>query len=171
MCIGRPSIALALFLAACTPEPATETPEDSLAADSPPAQSQPAQSPATGTLSPDVAGSRAVFEQARRRGIEFRAVGQEPGWTLEIDRDVNGVLDFTGDYGAIRVIAPVPEPVHEVEGASWYRVETDARTLRVRLSAEPCEDTMSGEVFSYTVMVEIDGRTLHGCGRELSRGR
>ena len=39
---------------------------------------------------------RAPWEEARRRGVNFRAVGQEPGWYLELQHDQSGQL---GSFG------------------------------------------------------------------------
>jgi hypothetical protein len=52
---------------------------------------------------------RAVWEQAKLGGADFRAVGNEPGWHLEI-REGRRILLAT-DYGASRVELPLPEAV------------------------------------------------------------
>lgn len=51
------------------------------------------------------AGSRPIVRSAESRGVEFRASGNEPGWTLEILADR---LVFVGSYGAERAITPRP---------------------------------------------------------------
>ena len=127
-----------------------------------------ADAPATETPSADVAGSRAMFEQSRLRGNEFRAVGQEPGWALDID--VESVLDYTGDYGAVRFTIPIPDAQRESDGTLTYHAVTDQHDLLVTIRPQSCTDTMSGEAFSHTVSVRVDGRSLEGCGRELDPG-
>jgi len=61
-----------------------------------------------------LAPHRAPWEDARLRGVTFRAVGNEPGWNLEIEPGRR--LLFVGDYGSTSVSTPVPEPV--VDAAS-----------------------------------------------------
>lgn len=112
-------------------------------------------------------GSQRVWEAARDSGVVFRAVGQEPGWVLEIE---DSRITLVTNYGADEVVTPVPEPV--VEGTSrtttWHAV-TEANDLHIESREEPCADTMSGERFSMTVTVTLNGTTYDGCGRMLDR--
>lgn len=124
--------------------------------------------PTADAPSTDVAGSRAMFEQSRLRGNEFRAVGQEPGWALDID--VESVLDYTGDYGSVRFTIPIPDAQRDRDGTLTYHAVTDRHDLLVTIRPQSCTDTMSGEAFSHTVSVRVDGRSLEGCGRELGPG-
>ena len=124
--------------------------------------------PAGDAPSADVAGSAGVFEQSRLRGNEFRAVGQEPGWALDID--VESVLDYTGDSGSVRFTIPIPDAQRASDGTLTYHAVTDRHDLLVTIRPQSCTDTMSGETFSHTVSVRVDGRSLEGCGRELGPG-
>jgi putative lipoprotein len=110
--------------------------------------------------------AQAVWENARLRGVEFRAVGNEPGWQLEI-ADEREIL-FVTDYGETRISAPVPAPVvDDADARTTYHVTTAARDLQVVIEDRPCQDDMSGESFPSAVTVELDGRTHRGCGRRL----
>ena len=112
------------------------------------------------------AGRRAVdpWEDARGRGIEFRAIGQEPGWFLEIDEGRSMHLVY--DYMEREATAPVP--TRAVEGTTTvYRGSTGAQSLTVTVDDRGCQDVMSGFEFPSAVTVDIDGRILHGCGRRL----
>ncbi len=51
---------------------------------------------------------RAVWEKAKLAGADFRAVGNEPGWHLEIL--VGGRIVLVADYGATRIERPLPQP-------------------------------------------------------------
>ncbi|HUP00228.1 MAG TPA: YbaY family lipoprotein [Gemmatimonadota bacterium] len=105
-----------------------------------------------------------VWEDARLRGVDFRGLGQEPGWTLEIDEEKS--ILFVGDYGAVRREVPAVEPT--VEGTvTTYDVTTESGRLTVVIEDAPCRDVMSGEPFDATVAVVLDGRLLMGCGRPL----
>ncbi len=110
--------------------------------------------------------ARAIWEQAKLDGVDFRAVGNEPGWTLEIrwgDRIV-----FLGDYGQTRLEFPTPAPQEdEAARKTLLRTRHSGHELEVALEGRPCHDTMSGEGFETTVTARLDGKTLSGCGRAL----
>jgi putative lipoprotein len=118
--------------------------------------------PATGG-SGDSSSGEDPWEAARERGVDFRAVGQEPGWWLEISgRD----LELAVDYGERRLT--LREPKRELEGGRRvYRGTADGHAVEVGLEKRRCEDAMSGEAFTTTVTVELDGETYRGCGRTL----
>jgi uncharacterized membrane protein len=105
---------------------------------------------------------RAVWERARLDGVDFRAVGNEPGWYLEIHEQSRVVL--VSDYGTARVEMPLPEPGVKIKGDT---TRWDAGELRVEAMRRPCTDTMSGERFPSQVTVYREGRILRGCGRAL----
>jgi putative lipoprotein len=107
---------------------------------------------------------RDPWQEARGRGIDFRAVGQEPGWYLEIDNGKSMRLVY--DYAEREAMTPVPQPVSR-QGSTTYDATTEAHRLRVILDERSCSDAMSGESFPRAVTVEIDGRSLRGCGRPL----
>ena len=108
------------------------------------------------------------WQNARERGIDFRAVGQEPGWYLEIDNEKSMRLFY--DYAERQATTPVPVPVSS-GGTTTYDAVTEAHRLRVNIEERECSDTMSGEPFPRTVTVTIDGRTLRGCGRHCEPAR
>ncbi|HEX7072166.1 MAG TPA: hypothetical protein VF190_15240, partial [Rhodothermales bacterium] len=67
-----------------------------------------------------------VWDEARARGVDFRAVGQEPGWLLEIaDGDS---LRFLYDYGTSEVAAAVRTAQVAPGDARVYRAETHSGT-------------------------------------------
>ncbi|HSJ06194.1 MAG TPA: MliC family protein [Longimicrobiales bacterium] len=107
------------------------------------------------------------FTAALLRGVRFRAVGQEPGWYLEVEEA--GAMRFVGDYGERTVITPAPAPTVTGERTE-YRAVTDAHELHVLIEGRPCSDAMSGERFPATVTVTVDGDAYHGCGRWLGSG-
>jgi uncharacterized membrane protein len=107
---------------------------------------------------------RVPWEEARRRGVNFRAIGQEPAWYLEIQAQRQILLVIASSNE--RVLTPAPAP--EIEGEqTLYLVATPAHMLRVQITKEHCTDIMSGEVFEQVVEVSLDGKTLRGCGRSL----
>lgn len=110
-------------------------------------------------------GSAAVWEAARDRGVRFRAVGQEPGWLVEVTPHQQ--IHVLADYGEITFDAPWSEPVRDDDGTLTYLTSTAEHTVRVVVREIPCTDTMSGEEFPLAVVLELDERALYGCGRML----
>lgn len=105
--------------------------------------------------------ARVPWEEARRRGVHFRAVGQEPGWHLEIQHGRK--MLFVSGYGHNRVLLPTPEP--ELDGGlATYRASADSHDMQVDVTVEYCQDSMSGEVFENSVRVTLDGEVYLGCG-------
>jgi putative lipoprotein len=105
---------------------------------------------------------RAIWEKAKLDGADFRAVGNEPGWNLEIQLQTRIVL--VADYGASRVELPLPQPTVDQDAriTRW-----DAGELVLEVIGRPCTDTMSGERFESEVTVIWRGQILRGCGRAL----
>ena len=99
------------------------------------------------------------------RDSDFRAVGQEPGWLLEI-RHGRDMLLIT-NYGADTAVTPVPRAeTDSATGARTYHA-TGTRDLRVLIQPTACIDAMSGESYETTVTITLDGREYHGCGGPL----
>jgi putative lipoprotein len=143
------ALILALALAACSPEaPAPTTTE----------------APQTNSVENALA-QMPSWDGARAAGVDFRAVGQEPGWMLDIytaDR-----IRIIWDYGEQSAELPLTEPAYPQEGVTRYESRADGRTLTATIRRSPCQDSMSGEAFPASVEVTIDGRTLTGCGRSV----
>lgn len=108
--------------------------------------------------------ARVPWEDARRRGVSFRALGNEPGWQLEVGQQ--DTLLFVGDYGARRLLFADVD-ITGKDGLRHYRARSGADSIAVSASETPCNDSMSGEHFPYTVEVQLNGRSLFGCGRTL----
>lgn len=112
-------------------------------------------------------GSEQVWLEARARGVTFRAIGQEPGWLVELGP--NETLRILVGYGAREIEMPLPEPV--IDSTTWvtsYRARTEEHTARIDIRDEPCADVMSGERFGATVLLVLDGVRYDGCGRSLA---
>jgi putative lipoprotein len=108
---------------------------------------------------------RSILEDARARGVQFRASGNEPGWVWELLADR---MNFVGAYGADRVTTSrVDAPTASTQGGAVYLGVAESRRMTVRVLPGPCVDTMSGDLASSTVQVELDGKTYRGCGEAL----
>lgn len=109
---------------------------------------------------------RAVWEHAKLNGADFRAIGNEPGWNLEIVAQEKIVL--VTDYGAKRYEYALPNPVTDaVDRWARYTVVQPGPEMSLTIFGETCQDSMSGETFESRVEVVVNGETLRGCGRTL----
>lgn len=115
------------------------------------------------TMSEDDLAKNNVWHAAKLRGVAFRAIGQEPGWLLEI---TNGeeVLIVT-NYGQEKKSFPYVEPEEDKTARrSVFRLDANSSVL---IEGKPCTDSMSGESFQTTVTLRLGEQTLEGCGRAL----
>src|SRR5688572_33137730 len=98
---------LMLLLAACTRGEPART-DDTVRV--PSALSPRAEATASSDTHPaapdDTSPMGKVRDDARRRGIDVRAVGQEPGWLIEINHDT--AVHVLADYGTIKFTTPAP---------------------------------------------------------------
>ena len=96
------------------------------------------------------------WEEARLRGVDFRAAGQNPAWTLEIDKGSGIVFDD----GRTRSKFPA-------DGAAGDVIEqsSEGRTIRIERTSGECIDRTSGERFDVIVRVTADTSEYRGCGR------
>ena len=108
----------------------------------------------------------AVWEEAKLRGVSYRAIGQEPPWVLEIDRG-NGFLLVTG-YGEKKQQFPYVEPVTDsAQRTTSYTSEANGDGIIITIRGRDCRDSMSGEAFSSQVAIRWREQSLRGCGRAL----
>lgn len=123
------------------PEPPSADPAD-------PVESMPAEPPEP---------AQAI---APRDPDAYVARGNEPGWRLEVGAQTATLL---ADYGDLELTAAVPEP--DVEGGRRvYRFPIEIHTLQLELAPGPCFDDMTGMPYPDVARVELDERTLNGCG-------
>jgi heat shock protein HslJ/uncharacterized membrane protein len=105
------------------------------------------------------------FELARDR--DFRAVGQEPGWQLEMR--MGSEMRFTYDYGRESAVTPAAPAVLDPQtGTRSFHARAEANDLRVEIVPVKCEDAMSGKPYPATVVVTLNDRSFRGCGEPLA---
>lgn len=101
------------------------------------------------------------WRAAAVRGIDLRAIGNEPPWLLEVDfqREMRIVLD----NGDTVLTGPPPD---DDEGT--ISLPISGHDARLTIVDDPCRDTMSGEVVERTVTLTLDGTIYRGCGKEMA---
>lgn len=93
----------------------------------------------------------------------YRAVGQEPGWSLLLEADR---LVLTEGYGETRTELAAPPAVALEGGGRRWTLEAEGGALVVEITPGPCADSMSGMPYPDAVSVRRDAGTLRGCGGE-----
>jgi membrane-bound inhibitor of C-type lysozyme/uncharacterized membrane protein len=110
--------------------------------------------------------ARAIWEHAKLNGVDFRALGNEPGWHMEISnkRDILLVTDYGQRTYRFTSSSIKPEPANR---ATTYSASSNDDMIEVVIKGEPCRDSMSGEAFAATVSVVINDKHYSGCGKAL----
>ena len=109
---------------------------------------------------------QAIWEHAKLNGADYRAIGNEPGWTLEI-RNQESIILIT-DYGSTQHEFRLPKPeIDKTNRITRYQSKDSDHEMILMISGEACLDSMSGEGFSSKATVTLDGKILRGCGRAL----
>ena len=105
------------------------------------------------------------LQEARARGVDFRAIGQEPGWVVELKEgdQITAVLD----YGATSLMLPAPRSDTAEDGTVTYDTSTDTDHLLLSIKDKICVDSMSGEAHPATVELMVNDRNYQGCGNWL----
>lgn len=113
----------------------------------------------------------ALWEDARFRGIDFRAIGSEAGWFLELDP---GQVLYAGDYGRQLIsFAYAPPQVSDARAQTIYSgLSASGQQLELKLEAGLCVDRVNRDRYDTRVTLRIDDQTRYGCGRYLvKRGK
>ncbi len=104
---------------------------------------------------------------ALERDHDWRGVGQEPGWQLEIRQ--GDEMRFTYDYGKGTAVTPAARADLDARtGTRSFRAASGTNDLRVEIVPVACSDAMSGRAFPATVTVTLNGRAFRGCGEPLT---
>lgn len=153
MMIARTVFVLVLGIAACQPDAPPDAPE----AEAPPPAAPVPEAP------PPVTGP--PWDDARARGVVFRAVGNEPGWYVEVDGGDTPAMRLVLDYGerqfTFEHTTVMPDPL----GFRGVQGETAAE---LRLYPERCADGMSGQEFAVRAELIVNGAEYRGCGQFLT---
>ena len=109
---------------------------------------------------------KSVLEDSRYRGADLLAMGNEPGWKLELSQ--NGDMYYVGDYGTVKFRIPTPKPSRNGDGPYVYAARDSENSLWLSIESKPCRDTMKGDLFEVSVSLIANGKHLQGCGTVLN---
>jgi len=106
-----------------------------------------------------------IYEDAKLRGVDYRATGNEPGWVLEI---TGSSMNYLANYGTEKYQFEISG--HEREPGSRnvvYSSNSGGNRISVKILGETCTDSMSGERFETAVELSFNDTSYKGCGRGL----
>jgi len=110
--------------------------------------------------------AQAIWEHAKLNNVDYRAIGNEPDWSLEITHNQTTV--FISNYGQDRYEFKSSKPsIDTATHTSEYQLKNNAHTLSISLSRKLCRDTMSDQLFTSTVNIRLDNKKFTGCGKTL----
>ena len=95
----------------------------------------------------------------------YRALGNEPGWTLEIGPG-STIVWITG-YGEERHEYANALASGDPQSGLVYSGADAAGAIKVNVRPSACKDDMSGDAFDLQVTVTSGGRDYRGCGSKL----
>lgn len=105
------------------------------------------------------------LEALRSAGVDFVAAGGS--WNLEIDTEKS--ISFRTNNNKIQLTSQEPTVQKLPAGkGSIYRAITEAGTLSVRITNQPCSDKATGQTMPYTVEVTANAQAYEGCGQFLT---
>jgi uncharacterized membrane protein len=107
-----------------------------------------------------------IWEAAKLNGVDFRAVGNEPGWVLEISERTKLLFRYDYDASLIEAIASDINPDPEAR-ETVFTAGTASGLLVITLRGQICSDTMIDESYETAVSIELGDRSFLGCGRAL----
>jgi membrane-bound inhibitor of C-type lysozyme len=107
-------------------------------------------------------------EDARVRGVVYRALGNEPGWVLEIGPGA-GIV-FVTNFGSETHTFDAAQESAGADGASrTFTAGSGEQAIRATVLQERCVDD-GGVEFDHSATVEFAGQALRGCGTRLNAG-
>ena len=104
--------------------------------------------------------AEAPWQEARIRGVEFRAAGHDPAWSVEIAPGGRMTVDGVG--GRI-VDAPSERGIDRGFGRITYR----AASATLFVETKGCTDRATGWSFPMTATLSRNGQEYFGCARPL----
>lgn len=117
-------------------------------------------------LSPTIIGADNIaWMEKKAAGIDFFALGNEPFWLMEVDKDKQ--ISFLRVDSTAPIVFAYAPPVQE-NGQYIFNVKKELDSMQVTIKPEFCSDGMSENWYEFRVGVRIGGVSYSGCGVRLS---
>ena len=95
--------------------------------------------------------AKAIWEDAKLKGADFRATGNEPGWHLEISRSF-GIV-FVTNYGSDRYTFAAPQPISdETSRTTKYEVNENGREKKKPTTPFKIKKDSKYCIFQYVIV-------------------
>lgn len=155
----------ALALAGCQTQGGLRTPAQTPA----PASSSGAVT-STPTIPPGATPSEpSAWEAARANGMIFRAAGNQPGWSVEVQKSRTPTLFVVLDASQRHLQVPSARPFSDPKtGTVGFRGNAqDGTPVELIIQRGQCQDNMSGERLDASAELNVGASQYKGCGRFL----
>jgi len=106
------------------------------------------------------------WDDARSRGVAFRAVGNEPGWLVEVGQGEAPSLHAQLDFGSRKLDIASVQP--RAKGDGWTGKSANGTQVELVAERKPCQDD-AGATFDITAQLRAGGKTYSGCGAFLTK--
>ncbi len=109
------------------------------------------------------------WQQARERGMIFRATGKDPGWSVEVQKSRNPTLFVVLDDSQRHLQVPQATPFSDPKtGTAGFRGSAeDGTPVELLIHRGQCASDMSGQKREASAELDIGARQYKGCGRFL----
>ncbi len=102
-------------------------------------------------------------KQLRETGVDFVAYGSEPFWILKIDKVKKSLsIEIMGKETQNISLASM-----EYIDIMNLQIQNSKADIQITSQEMSCIDPASGEVLPYKVIIQIDGDSYSGCGKDL----
>jgi len=106
-----------------------------------------------------------IWQSKEKAGIDFTATGNEPFWSLEIDKKKS--MSFQLADWKSPIIVRIEKPII-TNDSIFYKVKSDTTNWTITILPQFCNDGMSDYLYQYKVSVNYKGIKYRGCGVMLS---
>ncbi|HEX6429746.1 MAG TPA: copper resistance protein NlpE N-terminal domain-containing protein [Niastella sp.] len=127
---------------------------------------------ATVVLNPDsyltrktIGADNIAWMEKKSAGIDFFALGNEPFWLMEIDKDKQ--ISFLQVDSSQPAVFPYVAAVLQ-NGQYIYNIQKDSASMQIIITPQFCSDGMSDNWYEYKVEAKYNGVTYLGCGVKLN---
>jgi uncharacterized membrane protein len=106
-----------------------------------------------------------AWMEKKAAGIDFFALGNEPFWLMEIDKDKQ--ISFLQVDSTQPTVFPYVAAIQQ-NGQYIYNTETGTAGMQIIITPRFCSDGMSDNWYEYKVEAKYNGITYVGCGVKLN---